>query len=221
MANWVTHLRIAEAVFNKLKFSVDIDKYLIGSIAPDCGIVVYNENGKRGYNPPRYISHWTDNKPDWDSAIHYEGFYDTYIMNESNVDKKSFYLGYYIHLITDALWIELVSRPVIESFETVKENAKKARNQARADWFDTELIFLLNTPEFRPLKLFKTLKNFNNIYLDYFQPMAIQNKIDEVVKTYDDFSVDVNRVYPYFSYKEYEHMIIVITRLIVMSLLSR
>jgi hypothetical protein len=55
MANWVTHLRIAEEVMNKIDFSVDIEKYFVGSIATDSGTVVYDENGKRGYNPPKVM----------------------------------------------------------------------------------------------------------------------------------------------------------------------
>ena len=221
MANWVTHLRIAEEVLKKIDFSVDIEKYLVGSVAADSGTVGYDENGKRGYNPPRYVSHWIDNVPGWDVSIHYERFYDTYIKNENDFDKKSFYLGYYIHLITDAMWMELVYRPVRESFKTDEEYQKKARNQLKPDWFKAELIFLLNNPGFKPLKILKTINNFDNIYLDYFPSMAIQNKIDEVVKTYADFNVDVNGVFPYLSYEEYEHMTIIITRLIAMSLLSR
>lgn len=57
MAYWVTHLRINEAVLNKLNLSVNKEKYFIGSIAADCGIQVYDKNGRRGYDPPRYISH--------------------------------------------------------------------------------------------------------------------------------------------------------------------
>ena len=221
MANWITHLRIAEAVMKKSDLSVDIEKYLAGSIATDCGTVVYDANGKRGYNPPRYISHWTDNISDWDSKIHYERFYDTFVKNENDFGKRSFYLGYYIHLITDAMWIELVSRPVRESFESSEEYHKKARNQFRADWFDTELIFLQKNPDFASLRLFKAIKNLDNIYLDYFPQNAIQNKIEEVVKAYENYNINVNRIFPYFTYEEYEHFVLIITRLIVMNLLAR
>jgi hypothetical protein len=221
MANWLTHLRIAEEVMKKLNLSVDIEKYLVGSIATDSGVVIYDENGKWRYNPPRDISHWTDIISDWDRAIHYGRFYDTYVKNEIDFDKKSFYLGYYIHLITDAIWIELVARPVFEKLETHGEQAEKAKKQFRADLFDVDLIFLMNNPDFRPLELLKTIKNFENIYLDYFPQGAIQIKIEEVIKTYQDFTVDRNRIFPYCSYEQYEEMITLTTRLIVMNLLSR
>ena len=221
MANWVTHLRIAEEVLNKIDFSVDIEKYFVGSIATDSGTVGYDENGKRRYNPPRYVSHWTDNIPDWDVRIHYDRFYDTYIKNENDFSKKSFYLGYYIHLITDAMWVELIYRPVKESFETDDEYRKKARNQFRAEWFNAELIFLRNNSEFMPLRLFKTISNFDNIYLDYFSSTAIQKKIGEVIVAYDDFKVDVGSKFSYLTYEQYEDIIKIINRLIVMNLLSK
>lgn len=221
MANWVTHLRIAEAVFNKLDLSLDFEKYLVGSIATDCGTIVYDDKGKRGYNPPRYISHWTDDIEDWDRAIHYERFYEAYIKNEKDFDKKSFYMGYFIHLITDALWIELVSRPVVESFATREEYREKGREPMRADWFNTELIFLQKNPVFQPLEILKTIKCFDNIYLDYFPPSAIQNKIEAVVKAYEGTNVEANRIFPYFTYEQYEHTVIMIIRMIRMSLLSK
>ena len=161
MANWLTHLRISEKVMKKLNLTVDNERYFVGSIAADSGVVVYDEIGKRSFNPSREISHWTDNFPDWGMTFHYERFYDAYVRHEIDFNKKSFYLGYFIHLITDAIWMELVARPVIERFETYEEYTTKAAKQYRADLFDVDLIFLMNNPQFRPLELLKTIKNFN------------------------------------------------------------
>jgi hypothetical protein len=221
MANWLTHLRIAEKVKEKLNLSVDNEKYIIGSIAADSGAVLYDEFGKRKFNPPREISHWTDGMPVRRMVFHYERFYDAYVKNEIDFSKKSFYLGYYIHLITDAIWMELVARPVFERFETHEEYTEKASKQYRADLFDVDLIFLMNNREFKPLELLKTIRNFNNIYLDYFPANAIQVKIEEVIKTYQDFRVDPDREFPICTYEQYEKMVKLTVNLIVMNLLSR
>lgn len=90
MAGWVTHLRVAESCMNLFDFSVDSEKYFIGTLATDCGRNLFDKNGNKYYNPPRYISHWTDNSLDWDAPIHYERFYDVYLRNETNNIKSPF-----------------------------------------------------------------------------------------------------------------------------------
>lgn len=181
MANWLTHLRISQAVIDKIDSSVDEEKYYIGTIAPDGGKIHFDEKGKKYYEPPRYISHWTDNISDWDRTIHYERFYDKYVKNETDYIKKSFYLGYYIHLLTDALWVELVDRPIIENFETIEEFKSKAMKQFKDDWYNTELEYLKNNPNYYPLKVLSSIKKFDNIYLDYASSEAIQEKIERTL----------------------------------------
>jgi hypothetical protein len=221
MAYWITHLRIADEVIKKLDFNVDMQKYLVGSIATDSGVAVFNEEGKKSYVPCRSVSHWTDEPSKWDTPIHYNRFYDLYVRNEANLDKKSFYLGYFVHLITDMLWVELISRPVIESFHTHDEYALYGRAVAREDWMDNELLFLKKHPDFRPLKVLESIRNFENIYLDYFPAEAIQTKIKQVVETYSNINVDEARVHPYVSAEKYEQAVNVMIRLIIADLLSR
>ena len=221
MAYWISHLRVAQAVKDKVDFPLDIEKYYVGSIATDCGSIQTDENGKHFYIPPRYVSHWTDNIPNWDAPIHYDRFYDTYIKNENDYSKKSFYLGYYIHLLTDAIWIELISRPLIESFETLEEYGKVARNKYRDDMYHTEVIFLRNNPAFHPLELVKTIHSFENIYLDYFHQEAIKINIDRVADNYNLLDADEKTEYPYFSCENYEAMMLTIERIVKMSLLAK
>ena len=222
MAYWIAHLRIADAVLNRMNLSVDKERYFVGAIATDGGQSIFDESGKKiGYNPPRHISHWTDDKTDWDIAIHYSRFYDTYVKNECDFAKKSFYLGYFVHLISDALWIELVSRRVIESFKTTQEYDIKAKSQVRQEWFNVDLIFLKENPDFKPLRLLESIENFENIYLDYFLPRSIQLKIDEIVKIYSTYQPNLNRAHNYFTYEDCNRVITTISMLITMDLLSR
>lgn len=135
--------------------------------------------------------------------------------------KKSFYLGYYLHLLTDAIWIELVSRPVIESFKTTQEYNRIARNQFRNDWYHTEIKFLQKNPEFYPLKILKKVRNFENIYLSYASDKVINERIKQFSYDYRLTDVNENTNYPYFTYENYEKVVVSINRLIRMNLLSR
>ncbi|MDP4153741.1 MAG: zinc dependent phospholipase C family protein [Bacillota bacterium] len=221
MAYWITHLRVADAVIQKLNLYVNMENYLVGSIATDSGMPVFTDNGKKSYIPPRAVSHWTDVPSNWDSPIHYSRFYNAYVSNETDLDKKSFYLGYFVHLLTDMLWIELISRPVIESFSSHDDYALCGRSRARQDWMENEQIYLQNNPDFRPLKTLQSIQSFENVYLDYFPPEAIQVKIGQVIDTYKDSSVDAAKVHPYVSFERYEQAVDVIIRLIIANLLSR
>lgn len=52
MPGWITHLRVAESSVKQLDFSVDTEKYYIGSIATDCGEVLFDEKGINIIIPP-------------------------------------------------------------------------------------------------------------------------------------------------------------------------
>ena len=221
MPNWLTHIRIAEAVINIFDFPLNAEIYYVGSIAADCGDVLFNKEGKKYYNPPRYISHWTDDISQWDSPIHFERFHNKYIVSENNLNNKSFYWGYYVHLLTDAIWIELVSRPVIESFETPQEYSEIARDLLRSDWYHTEVEFLQKNPNYYPLEIIKSINNFENIYLDYASSDIINQKLKILSHSYNLLDIDGNTKYSFFTPEDYENIVITIKKIVKMNIVSR
>ena len=96
MASWIVHLRIADILADRL--DVDYEKFIVGNIAPDSGII--SEKGE--YIPPSSITHWTPTERNSDIRPH--EFYKVFVQN-SPADKYSFYLGYLSHLITDLFWM--------------------------------------------------------------------------------------------------------------------
>ena len=100
MAEWVSHLIVADRVLEQLP-SLKRHEFCVGNIAPDCNIP--NENWTE-FTPSRQVTHWMQDKRKQasDSSI----FYEKYIVNRMNEihskEELSFLLGYYSHLITDA-----------------------------------------------------------------------------------------------------------------------
>jgi len=221
MAYWIAHLRIAELVLEKLAFPSDPGLYYAGCLAPDSGSPVYDSGGKRtGYSPPRRISHWTDDSPDWDAPIRYERFYGLYVKDENDFEKMSFYFGYYIHLLTDALWIELVRRPLKESLGSPAAY-EAAKPEIKADWSYTDRLFLQKHPDFEPLRRLCALGSFRNVYLDYFPENAVEARISSLPEVYAGARTIEDRDCPYFSYRQYEQAVYTVSNLIALHCRAR
>src|SRR5690349_3766536 len=104
MATWIGHLRMANALL-EAGYSGDADAFLVGSIAPDTGFpAVFSGE----YQPPKSVTHWYNKV----GQIEPEAFYARYL-NEPDVTepRRSFLLGYYLHLIADIRWHEALWMP--------------------------------------------------------------------------------------------------------------
>ena len=129
MAYWMTHLRVAEALLRCLPEGISLPHYYAGSIAPDCGRTEWNEDGTPRYLPGRVVTHWLKKDEALDRClIDFEGFYNAMMPQAADDGARAFYWGYYIHLITDAMWQERVLRPRRESLaDPSKENIAAMR----------------------------------------------------------------------------------------------
>lgn len=100
MATWVTHLIIADNILKKIP-SLCRHEFCVGNIAPDCN--VENEDWT-SFTPSRETTHWMAGKRKVASDC--DRFYEEYIEKRKHqintVQERSFLLGYYAHLITDA-----------------------------------------------------------------------------------------------------------------------
>ena len=104
MPNWIMHTLIAERLIAQ-GLDVDAHAFCIGSIAPDCN--VENETWTV-FVPSREKTHWMTNESKLSSD--YEGFYDQMIRGQKLLGfrRRSFLLGYYVHLMTDAYFMAFI-----------------------------------------------------------------------------------------------------------------
>lgn len=114
MAWWMAHLRLGEAVLSDLPIREGFDEamYYAGCVAPDCGRRVERPGQRAVYMPDRPATHWVDSNDKWDEPIHFERYYEQYLRVSQGDEppRRAFCWGYYVHLLTDALWIELGMR---------------------------------------------------------------------------------------------------------------
>jgi hypothetical protein len=210
MASWMVHFRIGDKLIDNIA-ELQIEPYIVGNIGPDCGEP--NEDWSV-FTPSSDITHWAPNGKK--AFCNYEKFYNTYIKhngtsncnlefgnvsNENSIDKWSFYLGYYIHLITDVLWVKEIARPTMEQWN--EEFAKDSNFiwQVKEDWYDLDHLYLKKNPDFRAFQIFKDIKNFDNCYLDYYSEKAFMKQIEYISRFYLDSHVKLEREYPYLTEK--------------------
>src|SRR5215216_7134338 len=104
MATWIGHLHMANTLL-EAGFSGDPDAFLVGSVAPDTG---FPEAFLGDYHPPKSITHCYDTS----GQSQPEDFFARYLDGQDvREPRRSFLLGYYLHLIADIHWHEIIWTP--------------------------------------------------------------------------------------------------------------
>lgn len=213
MASWMVHLRIAHHLLADL--AVRPESFLAGALAPDCGVPA--EDGLN-YDPPSSVTHWT---PSGEKAkCGFETFYQKYAAMEQDFEKRSFYLGYYVHLITDVFWVREIWQPV--QARCAEEAASPDFIQlVKKDWYDLDFKFLKNHPDFPALRILQSMKQFPNHYLDYYSETALEEKFHIITAFYKEKREDLDREYLYLTEAEMDRFIRNITEMLRRDLTER
>lgn len=177
MATWIAHLRIAENILNQ-GFKFEKVPFVAGNIGPDAGMP--NEDWSR-FSPPTEVTHWKVDK-----KIMPERFMDKYLKNINSgddFDRYSFLMGYYIHLLSDREWDELLNYKKDDPL--YYEGLNKDKNfiwTIKKDWYGLDFKYLHENPGCIFHTCFKYIGNVPD-YLDYFPLKAFEVKV-EYIKNY-------------------------------------
>ena len=194
MATWIMHLMIADRI---LEISPTLDRlsYAVGNIAPDCN--VENENWTV-FTPSREITHWMNS--DRKNAADCERFYSEYLLPRirSNVSHEefSFLLGYYSHLVADAMLQQTVRNPsrvhaawericavlslrplteiLPESWDSIKKIISRTERARENEYFEDE--YISRHPSSAYMTEILPLQSFPD-YIDYLPKGSIVRKI--------------------------------------------
>lgn len=202
MATWMSHFRVADYFIKK--FKVEEREFIVGNIGPDCGEP--NEDWSR-FTPSSHITHWTKNG--YKNEIDSEGFFAKYLLDLNGLNKNqySFYIGYYIHLLTD---IEFSKHIAIPKREKYIEEFKKDENFIwimKRDWYDIDHLYLKQHPDFYVFKVFSSIEEFPNEYLEYYSKTAIIRQIKYITNFYRAFNGKLERKYPYLTKEEMDNFL--------------
>ena len=198
MASWLTHLRVAEMIKQKVS-EIDFPYLIIGSIAPDSGVP---DESQRNYTPSKEVTHYRYQKDGSVADMDETMFFNSYLVPEKIMTRsdstRSFLWGYYFHLITDKLWLEEYFRPFQKNYEIEYANPEKDF----VDFIREEMLAL----DFEYLKengaeLVEQLKSFdgNTNFFNEFDSDCIYSCKSRIVDFYCGEPLQLDRECKYLS----------------------
>lgn len=180
MASWTIHLIIADRLMQKLN-NIDQEYFVIGSIAPDCGIKAGN-----GYIPDSETTHLTHNGNN-KSNCDYQFIMDNYVKNSRSVEERSFWLGYYAHLVTDVIWSTQLYYRIKDSMPSPEEQ-ERFRQVVRREWQHLDKVLMLKQPP-KSYEIFRSAKPFNQPYPEFYTNNEIQKQQQNIINIYDNIEL--------------------------------
>lgn len=206
MASWLTHLRVAEKIKQKVS-EIDFPYLIIGSIAPDSGVP---DESQRNYTPSKEVTHCRYQKDDVTAGMDETVFFDNYLVPEKIMTRsdstRSFLWGYYFHLIVDKLWLEEYFRPFQKSYESEFEDPDKDFvDFIREEMFSLDFEYLKE----KGTELIEELKSFDgNINFFYeFDSDYIYECKNRIVDFYSGEPLHLDRECKYLTPRIIEEFI--------------
>ena len=158
MASWMIHLRIADELLMRLP-RIDETAFVMGNIVPDSGVP---NSDWTEYHPPKAITHFykkTDSGRTIDVDSFCKRYFDPPLISAYSLKEYSFFLGYYLHLLTDVRWTETILSGLKTDYPNAyAENKHKLIEAAKEDWYDLDFLYLEKHPDFRAFAVYDLLR---------------------------------------------------------------
>lgn len=198
MASWMIHLRIADKLLDQIPNLSPIE-FIMGNMAPDSGVP--SADGSQFY-PSVRISHFRTDDGIGKKEIDLDAFLNQYFSPElcSSYDGRqyAFFLGYYVHLLTDCLWSDAVAFPsMIKHSET-----GNWPNEVKKDWYDLDFLYLKKHPGFRAFRAYLGAVGFKNTFMDIFSEDAFDKRRKCITSFYLQERSGTDREYLYLTEKD-------------------
>lgn len=194
MASWVTHLRIADELLDTVDYVHQLH-FIVGNIAPDAGEP--NEDGSE-FKPPTSISHWKlEGIP---HSRRSEKFKEEYLKSTIETNATAFYLGYYVHLLTDYIWVRDIYPLLERQFGLGFDYNTSLMQKIKRNMFEIDCIYLKKHPNFNAFSTLIKIKTYPNVYLKYFQREAFEKKIVYIKNYYSNYHSEINEITENHSY---------------------
>ncbi|MGM7702800.1 zinc dependent phospholipase C family protein [Pseudalkalibacillus sp. Hm43] len=199
MATWMAHFRIAENLL-KRGLRVPEKEFVVGNIGPDCGLP--DEDTGEFYPSPEVTHFKVDKK------ITPNLFLEQYLNKdqlEFTTAQLSFYLGYYVHLVTDVEWSALhqekKKEPVYRDILGTPEYTRKIKS----DWYGGDFVYLNENRDNIFTNAFQHIESFPD-YLDLFPEHQITKQIKRITEFYlsdvGNFALDPTYEFKYLTPEE-------------------
>lgn len=177
MATWTVHLRMAQNFLDKLPF-LDKAEFVAGSVAPDCGY----KKGNNSFSPPPMVTHFS--KTGMKNDCNYKDFASKYLLNAKTQKEYSFYLGYYIHLLTDILWSFIIYMPTYDMYGANPISNPDFIKKIKADWSLMDIKYFCENSDFAAFEILKSIDSIED-YLDFYKKGQLMYQLREIIDFYN------------------------------------
>ena len=203
MASWMIHLRIADELLKRLH-RIDETAFVMGNIAPDSGVP--NADWTE-FHPSKATTHFyqkTESGRRIDIDAFCERYFSEALISAYSVKEYSFFLGYYLHLLTDVRWSEtILSKLKTDYPEAYAQDKKKLIDAAKEDWYDLDFLYLNEHPDFKTFSVYENAVGFDNAFMDIFSRDAFDNRRQYICDFYHSAEHgDLYRTYRYLTQEQ-------------------
>ncbi|MCC8169406.1 MAG: zinc dependent phospholipase C family protein [Oscillospiraceae bacterium] len=203
MATWVVHLRMADCFLDRID-NINFAEFVAGNVAPDCGYGKKDSIGE--FTLPPCVTHWTPTGSKKDCR--YKDFYAEYLKDKPKDDAYWFYLGYYVHLLTDIMWSSTIYMPTRITYAEEYARDPEFLKQIKVDWNDLDFKYVRDNPEFRTLEILANKGEVRD-YLPYYEKNQLTIQTAYIVRYYRDNmnKSNLDREYTYLSMEKVDEFI--------------
>lgn len=179
MPFWMIHFRIADWFLDKIPH-LNTEYFIIGNIAPDCGV----PTAQGQYEPCTGVTHFTVQDISNKNDCNYDYIYTHYIKNEMDLNKKSFFVGYFVHLFTDCVNAVCNCFPIEERYGKFEDTPNLIK-QVKKEYHHIDLSYLKEhrSPSFT---LFKDFNAFNETYPVWYKNNEISWQMKNIAAFYSN-----------------------------------
>ena len=208
MASWMVHLRVADRLLDKLP-GISATEFIVGNMAPDSGIP--NEDWSV-FTPSSEVSHFRTTDENGIKLIHEDWYVKRYFSKERrqsyDIKQYSFYLGYFVHLLTDKLWARDIVYPLrakyLEAFERNRDEWFRVMKQ---EWRALDYLYLKQHADFRAFAIYEQAVGFQNTFMNFFAEDAFDQRRAYITETYRAGAASVEAEAKYLSDAEIEQFV--------------
>lgn len=199
MATWMVHCRIADKFLDNFEGAVNPSEFVIGSVAPDCGYGKKDSEGE--FTPPPRITHWSPsgNKTD----CRYKDFREKYLIPNCGKNSYSFYLGYYVHLLTDIMWSSQIYLRSRSKYSEEFEKDDNFLSVIKNDWNDLDFKYHRDNPNMKSYKILDRVEKVCD-YLPYYENGQLTAQVKSIADYYrrGTANAELDREYKYLTENE-------------------
>ncbi len=197
------HLRIADDLLMRLQ-RIDETAFVVGNIAPDSGVP---NSDCSEFHPPKTVTHFykeTKSGRGIDVNSFCRSYFSEDLISRYSLREYSFFLGYYLHLLTDVRWTETILSGLNKDYQKAyAESKNELIEAAKKDWYDLDFLYLEKHPDFHAFSVYENAIGFDNVFMDIFSRDAFDNRRQYICGFYrSEEHGDLYREYKYLTWDQ-------------------